>query len=163
MTYDLRSGLVLTAMSAWQRVLELGPNVAGGILLAVPLGRLNLPRRWRHWLSRRGSWRVLGAACLGGVSPLCTYGMVPVLAELVRGGASPSPALAFLVASSLLNPQLFILMAGGLGLRLALAQVAGTLLLKRAGGTGNSTTEAGHSPALGDRASSRSLPSVGEE
>jgi len=37
--------------------------------------------------------------------------------------------LAFLVASSLLNPQLFIVMAGGLGLPLALAHVIGTLLL----------------------------------
>lgn len=72
---------------------------------------------------------MVAAACLGGVSPLCTVGTVPVLAELLRNGAPPGPALAFLVASSLLNPQLFIVMAGGLGLRLALAHVAGTLLL----------------------------------
>jgi hypothetical protein len=54
---------------------------------------------------------------------------VPVLVELLRGGASPGPALTFMVASSLLNPQLFIVMAGGLGLRVALAHVAGVLLL----------------------------------
>ncbi len=129
MTTDLRSALVLAATLAWTQVLQLGPYVAGGILLAALLGQLDLPRRWGRWLNHSGSGTVLGAACLGGASPLCTYGTVPVLVELLRGGASPGPALAFLVASSLLNPQLFIVMAGGLGLHLALAHVTGVLLL----------------------------------
>jgi uncharacterized membrane protein YraQ (UPF0718 family) len=129
MIADLRSGLVLTTVLAWRQVLQLGPYVAGGILLAALLGQLDLPRRWGPRLSRSGPGAMLGAACLGGASPLCTYGTVPVLAELLRGGASPGPALTFLVASSLLNPQLFLVMAGGLGLRLALAHVAGVLLL----------------------------------
>lgn len=129
MPADLISHLILAATLAWEQVLQLGPYVAGGILLAVLLGRLDLPRRWGHWLNRSGPATVVGAACLGGASPLCTYGTVPVLTELLQGGASPGPALAFLVASSLLNPQLFIVMTGGLGLRLALVQVAGVLLL----------------------------------
>ncbi len=129
MPANLISRLILAATLAWAQVLRLGPYVAGGILLALLLGRLDLPRRWSRWLNRSGQGTVLGAACLGGASPLCTYGTVPVLMELVRNGASPGPALAFLVASSLLNPQLFILMAGGLGLPLALAQMVGVLLL----------------------------------
>jgi len=129
MVTDLRSGLILAATMAWQQVLQLGPYVAGGILLAVLLGHLDLPRRWSRRLSHGGPGTVVAAACLGGISPLCTYGTVPVLVELLRNGAPPGPALAFLVASSLLNPQLFIVMAGGLGLRLALAHAVGTLLL----------------------------------
>ncbi len=129
MPANLTSRLILAAMLAWSQVLQLGPYVVSGILLAVLLGRLDLPHRGIHWLNHNGPATVLGAACLGGVSPLCTYGTVPVLVELLRSGASPGPALAFLVASSLLNPQLFILMAAGLGLPLALAQVVGVLLL----------------------------------
>jgi uncharacterized membrane protein YraQ (UPF0718 family) len=129
MIVDLRSGLVMAAVLAWRQVLQLGPYVAGGILLASLLGQLDLPRRWRRVPGHSGPWTVLGAAFLGGASPLCTYGTVPVLAELLRSGASPGPALAFLVASSLLNPQLFVMMAGGLGLRLALAHVASVLAL----------------------------------
>jgi hypothetical protein len=125
----LSSQLVQTAVVAWRQVLQLGPYVASGILLAALLGQLDLPRRWARALRNRGAGMVLGAACLGGSSPLCTYGTVPVLVELLRGGASPGPALAFLIASSLLNPQLFIVIAGGLGLRLALAHVGGVLLL----------------------------------
>jgi uncharacterized membrane protein YraQ (UPF0718 family) len=129
MPANLTSHLVLAAMLAWTQVLELGPYVIGGILLAALLGQLDLPRRWGRWLSRSGPGTVLGAICLGGASPLCTYGTVPVLVELLCGGAPPGPALAFLIASSLLNPQLFVMMVGGLGLRLALAHVAGVLLL----------------------------------
>jgi len=129
MPANLTSHLILAATLAWTQVLQLGPYVAGGILLAVLLGQLDLPRRWGRWLNHDGPATVVGAACLGGASPLCTYGTVPVLVELLRGGASPGPTLAFLIASSLLNPQLFVVMAGGLGLRLALAHVAGVLLL----------------------------------
>jgi uncharacterized membrane protein YraQ (UPF0718 family) len=129
MIADWRSGLVLAAVVAWRQVLQLGPYVGGGILLAALMGQLDLPRRWGLRLGRSGPGAVLGAACLGGASPLCTYGTVPVLVELLRGGASPGPALAFLVASSLLNPQLTIVMAGGLGWPLALAHVAGVLSL----------------------------------
>jgi len=103
--------------------------VVSGILLAALLGQLDLPRRWRNWLHQGNPATVVGAACLGNASPLCTYGMVPVLMELLRGGASPGAAMAFLVASPLLNPQLFAMMAGSLGLPLALAHAAGVLLL----------------------------------
>ncbi|MDY6876313.1 MAG: permease [Chloroflexota bacterium] len=129
MPANLTSHLILAATLAWSQVLQLGPYVAGGILLAAALGQLDLPRRWGNRLSHSGPGAVVGAACLGGFSPLCTYGTVPVLVELLRGGISPGPALTFLIASSLLNPQLFIMMAGGLGLRLTLAHVAGVLLL----------------------------------
>jgi uncharacterized membrane protein YraQ (UPF0718 family) len=129
MPANLTSNLILTAMAAWSQVLQLGPYVIGGILLATLLGQLDLPRRWRHRLNHSGATAVLGATCLGGASPLCTYGTVPVLVELLHSGASPGPAMAFLAASSLLNPQLFIMMAGVLGLRLAMAHVVGVALL----------------------------------
>lgn len=129
MATGLSSKLILAALQAWSQVLRLGPYVAGGILLAALLHRLDLPRRWGRWLSRRGPGAVLGAAFLGVLSPLCTYGTVPVLLELLHAGASPGPAIAFLAASSLLNPQLFVVMSGGLGLPLALTHLAGVLLL----------------------------------
>ncbi|HIE38109.1 MAG TPA: hypothetical protein EYP77_03405, partial [Anaerolineae bacterium] len=138
MVADFRSGLVLVAVTAWRQVLQLGPYVAGGVVLAALLGQLDLPRRGLRWLGRGGPLPALGAACLGTASPLSTYGTVPVLLELVRGGASPGPALAFLAASSMLNPQLFLLILGGLGVRLALTQAMGVLLLSGLAGLGAS-------------------------
>jgi len=128
MVTDVRSILVLIAIAAWQQIVQLGPYVIVGVLMAALLGQLDLSRRLA-WLSRSGPASILGAACAGSLSPLSTYGTVPLLLQLVREGASPGPVLAFLTASSMLNPQLFFLILGGLGPRLALAQLAGILLL----------------------------------
>jgi len=54
---------------------------------------------------------------------------------LLRHGVSPAPLLTFLVASSLMNPQLFILMLGGLGLEMALAQLLSVFILSLTVGT----------------------------
>jgi uncharacterized protein len=129
MVTDVRSGLVLIAVTAWQQIIQLAPYVAGGVVLAALLGQLDVSRRCRVWLGRGGPVSVVGAACLGSISPLSTFGTVPVLLQLLREGASPGPVLAFVVASSMLNPPLFFLIVGGLGLRLALAQLAGILVL----------------------------------
>jgi len=134
MIVDLRSGLILACVVAWHQVLRLGPYVAGGVALAAVLGQFDLPRRWKGWLRRGGLPSVVGAVCLGAVSPVSTYGTVPMLLRLLREGASPGPVLAFLSASTMLNPQLFLLILGGLGWRVALTQAAGVLLLSGAAG-----------------------------
>lgn len=128
MVTDLCSTLVLISITAWRQVMQLGPYVIGGVLMAALLGQFDL-RRWWSRLSRSSPASILGAACAGGLSPLSTYGTVPMLGQLLREGASPGPVLAFLVASSMVNPQLFFLVLGGLGARLALAQLVGILIL----------------------------------
>jgi uncharacterized membrane protein YraQ (UPF0718 family) len=129
MVADLYSGLVLIAVMAWLQVVQLGPYVIAGIVLAALLGQFDLARRWSQHLTNGKPANVLSAACLGGLSPLSTFGTVPVLAQLLRQGASPGPVLAFLAASSMLNPQLVFLVWGGLSARLALMQIAGVLSL----------------------------------
>jgi hypothetical protein len=137
---DARSIMVSIAVAAWRQIVQLGPYVLGGVLLAAVAGQLELARRWLAGLSRAQSaprrdvlW-MGGAACLGMLSPLSTYGAVPLLAQWTRHGAARGPALAFLCASSMLNPQLFLLVAGGLGMRTALLQAAGILVLSLAVG-----------------------------
>lgn len=134
MAANLPSGLILACVLAWRQVLRLGPYVAAGVASAAVLGQFDLPRRWRGWLRGGGVPSIVSAACLGAVSPVSTYGTVPVLLRLLREGASPGPVLAFLSASTMLNPQLFLLTLGGLGWRIALAQAAGVLLLSGAVG-----------------------------
>jgi len=128
MVTDVRSILVLIAIAAWQQITQLGPYVIAGVLMAALLGQLDLSRRLA-WIGKSNPVSILSAACVGSLSPLSTYGTAPLLLQLVREGASPGPVLAFLMASSMLNPQLFFLILGGLGLRLALAQLAGILIL----------------------------------
>jgi uncharacterized membrane protein YraQ (UPF0718 family) len=126
---DLRSGLILVAIGAWQQVLRMAPYAAGGIVLGALLGQFGLVPRWRGVRASGGPLRVLGAACLGAASPLPTYGTLPALLQLLQQGTSPGPVVAFAVASSTLNPQVWALTLGGLGPRLALAQLAGAMLI----------------------------------
>ncbi len=135
MVADLPSGLVLTAVIAWRQVIRLGPYVLGGVLLAALLGQFDLPRRWASRVVGSGPAPVAAASVLGGLSPISTYGMVPLLLQLLRTGVSPGPPIAFLVASSMLNPQVFLLTLGGLGWRIALAQLFGVLLISTAVGS----------------------------
>lgn len=63
------------------------------------------------------------SATLGIVSPLCTYGTVPVVLQLLRNGVPVAPLATFLSTSSLMNPQLILITWGGLGPKMALARL----------------------------------------
>lgn len=60
---------------------------------------------------------------MGILSPLCTYGTIPVVLTLYRGGVFIGPLICFLSASSLMNPQLFLITWGGLGPEYALMRL----------------------------------------
>jgi len=68
------------------------------------------------------------SALLGIVSPLCTYGTVPVVLQLLRAGVPVAPLATFLSASSLMNPQLMVLTWGGLGPKMTLARLVTVLV-----------------------------------
>ncbi len=129
MVADLRSGLVLAAVIAWRQMLTLGPYVLAGMVLAALLGQFHPPLRGLKGLNHARPTTVLSAASLGCLSPLTTFGTVPTLLRLVQEGVSPGPALAFLSASSMLSPQVFLLILGGLGPRPAFSQLVGIILL----------------------------------
>ncbi len=77
---------------------------------------------------------VLAGAVLGVISPLGTYIAVPMCAVLLQNGYPPAPVFAFLLASPLINPNLFILTSGLLGPIMAVARTLSALLLGLAGG-----------------------------
>jgi uncharacterized membrane protein YraQ (UPF0718 family) len=66
---------------------------------------------------------IIIAAILGIVSPLCTFGTIPVVLQLFKAGVPLAPLVVFLSTSSLMNPQLFFYTLGGLGLEMAVARL----------------------------------------
>jgi len=163
MPADFPSKMVAVMLSTWRLIGQLWTYLAVGILLAAWLNQA-FPHLVRWWSSRTCSAsteretsfatpeensyhaklqrlfsgeraNVVLAALVGAASPLCTYGTVPVLVQLLRHGVSPAPLLTFLVASSLMNPQLFVFMLGGLGLEMALAQLLSVVILSLTVGT----------------------------
>jgi uncharacterized membrane protein YraQ (UPF0718 family) len=134
MPADFPSKVVAVMLSSWRLIGQLWYYLVVGILLAAWLDQAVPFHRLRRLFDRRKGDTAL-AALTGAISPLCTYGTVPVLVQLLKHGVSPAPLLTFLVASSLMNPQLFVLMAGGLGLEMALAQLLSVLVLSLVVGT----------------------------
>ncbi len=105
-------------------VVRLFPYVVVGILVGEGLKHA----RWSVWIGRACDQHPLvatvWAALLGMLSPLCTYGTVPIVLRLARSGTPLSPLITFLSASSLMNPQLFILTWRGIGPEMAFARAA---------------------------------------
>jgi len=129
MPADLSSAFMLILLNAARTVERLWPYVASGLVVAVLLSRLGGRWRWAvpSWLPRPLAMPL--AAVLGVASPLPTVGMVPLVLRLQAEGLPAGAALTFVLASLLMNPQLFVLTLGALGAGFALTQLGSVLLL----------------------------------
>jgi uncharacterized membrane protein YraQ (UPF0718 family) len=104
------------------------PYILAGIILGEIFRHPSWMDKLTHWCRRATFTAVLIAAVLGVISPLCTYGTVPLVLMLARKGFPIPPLLTFLISSSSLNPQLFFVTWGGINIELALVRL-GTVLL----------------------------------
>lgn len=74
------------------------------------------------------------AAAFGGLSPFCSCEVIPFVAALLAVGAPLSAVMAFWLASPLMDPAMFFVTAGALGLDFALAKTAFAILIGLGGG-----------------------------
>lgn len=129
MPADVLSSFMLILLNAARTVERLWPYVVSGVTVAMLLSRLGGKWHWSMPLCLPRPLTALLAAVAGVISPLPTVGMVPVVLRLQTDGLPAGAALSFVLASSLMNPQLFILTLGAMGAGLALVQLGGVLLL----------------------------------
>jgi uncharacterized membrane protein YraQ (UPF0718 family) len=124
--------MFLTLLSVFEKsghlLLELLPYIVLGVLLAEILKYTPWTRLVREAMSNTPALSILTSSVFGMLSPLCTYGTIPIVIQLYRGGVSLAPLLTFLSASSLMNPQLFIITWGGLGATFAFFRIVSTLV-----------------------------------
>jgi uncharacterized membrane protein YraQ (UPF0718 family) len=62
------------------------------------------------------------ASVFGALSPFCSCGVIPLVAGLLAAGVPIAPVLAFCIASPIMDPEMFVLTAAGLGLEFALVK-----------------------------------------
>ncbi len=129
MPADFKSHIFASLINAWGLILRLAPYVIGGILIAAVLSASCGQHRVPRFLRKHKWWNLPIVAILGIISPACTFGTVPILTEMLRRGADTTVAATFLVASSILNPQMFMLAIGALGFWFALGQTLCALIL----------------------------------
>lgn len=76
----------------------------------------------------------LMATSAGAVIPICSCGIVPVLAGMVEAGIPLGPTMAFLIAAPMLNIPTVFMTAGVLGWEMAIARIAATFAIALAVG-----------------------------
>jgi len=74
------------------------------------------------------------ATSAGAVIPICSCGIVPVLAGMVQAGIPLAPTMAFLIAAPMLNVPTVFMTAGVLGWDLALGRIIATFAIALAVG-----------------------------
>lgn len=77
---------------------------------------------------------ILLAAIAGGVSPFCSCGVIPLIAALLAMGVPLSAVMAFWLASPVMDPSMFVLTTGVLGLEFAIAKTLAAVGLGILGG-----------------------------
>lgn len=79
---------------------------------------------------------VVLAAVVGGLSPFCSCQVIPFIAALLAMGAPLSAVMAFWLASPLMDPPMFAITTGALGLDFAIAKTVAAVAIGLLGGFG---------------------------
>jgi uncharacterized membrane protein YraQ (UPF0718 family) len=89
----------------------------------------------RAFIGREG-WVIPAAAIIGGLTPFCSCGVIPLVAGLFGAGVPLAPVMAFWIASPLMDPTQFFVIAGSLGIGFAVAKTLAAIGMGLLGGYG---------------------------
>ncbi len=77
---------------------------------------------------------IVAAALVGGLAPFCSCEVIPFIAAALAVGAPLSAVMAFWLASPLMDPAMFMVTAGTLGMGFAVAKTVAAVGIGLAGG-----------------------------
>lgn len=106
----------------------IGMLIAAGLVVFVPWEKV------KKKMGYGGFGSNFVAACVGAIIPICSCGIVPVLAGMVEAGIPLGPTMAFLIAAPMLNVPAVFMTAGILGWKLAIGRIIGTFSIALAVG-----------------------------
>ena len=74
------------------------------------------------------------ASLMGALSPFCSCGVIPLIAAMLRAGVPLAPVMAFWLASPIMDPEMFVLTAAGIGTGFAVAKTVAAVAMGLLGG-----------------------------
>lgn len=86
-------------------------------------------------LKSKGKYSIVIAALIGGLSPFCSCGVIPLIAALLRMGVPLSTVMAFWLASPITDPAVFALTYSVIDLDFAVARTIAAVAIGIFGGT----------------------------
>lgn len=124
MTYTYR-----IIVDAWALFLELLIYLVIGIIFTALFQAFINKQKLSAYVARNPHLSIIGAASFGVISPLGTYICIPMAGSLYKKGTPLGPLMAFLVASPILNPTIFMLTLGAFGYEMAIVRLITGILL----------------------------------
>lgn len=123
--------------STWftiEALIHTGPYLLLSISLAAYAGASGADNLIGRAFTGSPLTMVVFAAVLGGLSPFCSCGVIPLIAALLAMGVPLAGVMAFWLASPVIDPSMFVLTSGLLGIEFAVAKTFAAIFLGLFGG-----------------------------
>lgn len=126
--------MALSLRFVGEQLLTLAPLLGLAVGIAAAIKASSADTLVSRALSGRQGRTIVIAAMVGAMSPLCSCGVIPLIAGLLAAGAPLAPVMAFWLSSPVMDPAMFVLTVGTLGIEFALAKTVAAILLGIGGG-----------------------------
>ncbi|MBT8409697.1 MAG: permease [Alphaproteobacteria bacterium] len=119
---------------ALQALLNTGLFIVFAVLAVAYLKATGAETLLARAFEGREARMIVAAALIGGLSPFCSCEVIPFIAAMLTVGAPLSAVMAFWLASPLMDPAMFLITSGTLGLDFALAKTVSAVGIGLLGG-----------------------------
>ncbi len=123
-----------SAVFAGSALLHTGPYLIASIAIAAWAGATGADNLIAKAFTGAPLLMIAFGALAGGISPFCSCGVIPLIAALLAMGVPLSAVMAFWLASPIMDPSMFVLTTGVLGLEFAVAKTIAAIGLGLFGG-----------------------------
>jgi len=117
-TAQAAASLQFTAAALWRML----PFFALALLIAAYVRASGADAPVARAFSGHPLKAVVAAALVGAISPFCSCTVIPLIAALLASGVPLAPVMAFWIASPVMDPEMFVLTAAGIGTGFAAAK-----------------------------------------
>lgn len=125
-----------TAEFAVTSLVDVAPWLIASILIAAYATASSADNLIARAFQGRESLMIVTAALFGGLSPFCSCGVIPLIAALLAMGVPLAPVMAFWLASPIMDPAMFAMTVGALGIDFAIAKTVAAIGIGLLGGFG---------------------------
>lgn len=133
--YSFSTATQMVSFAVWDLV-ETAPFLGLSVLAAAYASATGADNLIGRVFAGRPVMMVVVAALFGALSPFCSCGVIPIIAALLTMGVPLAPVMAFWLASPIMDPSMFVMTVGTLGLDYAIGKTLAAAALGMVGGYG---------------------------
>ncbi len=112
------------------------PFLFASIAMAAYAGASGADNLIARAFQGRTATMIVAASLVGALSPFCSCGVIPIIAALLSMGVPLAPVMAFWLASPIMDPSMFVMTSGILGVGFASAKTLAAIGIGLLGGFG---------------------------